>query len=146
MDFAEWREEVPLFGSIPSGPSGTGRYGSTRLPRAIHLTGSPREAYFAVAERTRELGMSFIGHVPLSVTLAEASDAGQKSFEHVADVWEANPLEDIRNTQRIAAVVLNGRYFDRDALDAMLADVERAAAVGYTGRAGQGSVRRARRG
>lgn len=49
--------------------------------------GLPREAYFAVAERTKELGMSFIGHVPLSVTLAEASDAGQKSFEHVSDVW-----------------------------------------------------------
>jgi hypothetical protein len=49
--------------------------------------GLPREAYFAVAERTQELGMSFIGHVPLSVTLVEASDAGQKSFEHVSDVW-----------------------------------------------------------
>lgn len=49
--------------------------------------GLPREAYFAVAERTRELGMSFIGHVPLSVSLAEASDAGQRSFEHVTDVW-----------------------------------------------------------
>lgn len=49
--------------------------------------GLPRKAYFAVAERTRELGMSFIGHVPLSVSLAEASDAGQKSFEHVTDVW-----------------------------------------------------------
>ena len=49
--------------------------------------GLPREAYFAVAERTRELGLSFIGHVPLSVSLAEASDAGQKSFEHVSDLW-----------------------------------------------------------
>jgi hypothetical protein len=51
--------------------------------------GLPREAYFAVAERTQELGMSFIGHVPLSVSLTEASDAGQKSFEHVSDLWAA---------------------------------------------------------
>lgn len=38
---------------------------------------------------------------------------------------EANPLEDIRNTQRIRAVVLNGRLLDRDALDEMLDEVER---------------------
>ena len=34
---------------------------------------------------------------------------------------DANPLEDIRNTQRIAGVVLNGRYLDRQALDELLA-------------------------
>ena len=38
-----------------------------------------------------------------------------------------NPLEDIRNTQKIAAVVLNGRYLDRQALDDLLAAAERAA-------------------
>lgn len=51
--------------------------------------GLSREAYFAAAERTRELGMWSIGQVPLSVSLAEASDAGQKSFEHVSDLWAA---------------------------------------------------------
>jgi imidazolonepropionase-like amidohydrolase len=30
---------------------------------------------------------------------------------------EANPLQDIRNTRRVAAVVLDGRYLDRQALD-----------------------------
>ncbi len=33
---------------------------------------------------------------------------------------DANPLEDIRNTQKINAVILNGRLFDRQALDQML--------------------------
>jgi hypothetical protein len=33
-----------------------------------------------------------------------------------------NPLEDIRNTRRIEAVVLNGRYLDRRTLDALLAE------------------------
>jgi imidazolonepropionase-like amidohydrolase len=33
---------------------------------------------------------------------------------------EANPLEDIRNTRRIAAVMLAGRYLDRAALDELL--------------------------
>ena len=40
---------------------------------------------------------------------------------------DANPLEDIRNTQRINAVVLNGRLFARKALDKMLGEAEGAA-------------------
>jgi imidazolonepropionase-like amidohydrolase len=39
----------------------------------------------------------------------------------------ANPLEDISNTQKITGVVLNGRYFSRADLDKMLARVEIAA-------------------
>lgn len=33
---------------------------------------------------------------------------------------DANPLEDIRHTQRIAGLFFNGRYFDRHALDTLL--------------------------
>jgi imidazolonepropionase-like amidohydrolase len=40
---------------------------------------------------------------------------------------DANPLDDIRNTQKIAAVVANGRYFSRADLDKLLAAVEGAA-------------------
>ena len=40
---------------------------------------------------------------------------------------EADPLADIRNTTRIAAVIANGRLLDRAALDALLADAERRA-------------------
>ena len=40
---------------------------------------------------------------------------------------EANPLENIRNTRRINAVVVNGRLLDRTQLDQMLAEVARAA-------------------
>ena len=39
----------------------------------------------------------------------------------------ANPLEDIANTQKIAGVVVNGRYFNRAELDQMLGRVEAAA-------------------
>jgi imidazolonepropionase-like amidohydrolase len=38
-----------------------------------------------------------------------------------------NPLEDISNTQKIAAVVSNGHYFSRQALDKLLAQVEASA-------------------
>jgi imidazolonepropionase-like amidohydrolase len=49
----------------------------------------------------------------------------------LADVvlLDANPLEDIRNTQKIAGVVVNGRYLSRADLDKMLAGVEQAAAA-----------------
>jgi len=40
---------------------------------------------------------------------------------------DANPLVDIRNTQRINAVVANGRFFDRKALDKMLGEAAGAA-------------------
>lgn len=40
---------------------------------------------------------------------------------------DANPLDDIRNTQKIAGVVANGRYFSRTDLDKMLAGIEQAA-------------------
>jgi hypothetical protein len=45
----------------------------------------PRDAYHAIAARARERGIPFAGHVPASVTHAEASDAGQRSIEHVSD-------------------------------------------------------------
>jgi imidazolonepropionase-like amidohydrolase len=39
----------------------------------------------------------------------------------------ANPLEDIRNTQKISAVIVDGRLFDRAELDRILVKVEAAA-------------------
>ncbi len=40
---------------------------------------------------------------------------------------DANPLDDIGNTQKIAGVIANGRYFSRADLDKMLGGVEAAA-------------------
>src|SRR5262249_42885151 len=47
----------------------------------------------------------------------------------VADLvlLDANPLEDIHNTHKIGAVVLNGRYLDRAALDKLLGEAEAVA-------------------
>jgi imidazolonepropionase-like amidohydrolase len=41
---------------------------------------------------------------------------------------DLNPLENISHTQRIRAVVANGRYFDRAALDGLLSDAKARAA------------------
>ena len=39
-----------------------------------------------------------------------------------------NPLDDIHNTQKIEAVILNGKLLDRAALDSLLGNVQRYAA------------------
>jgi Amidohydrolase family len=49
--------------------------------------------------------------------------------EKIADLvlLDANPLNDIRNTQKISAVIVNGRLLNREVLDDLLAEVEEAA-------------------
>ena len=55
----------------------------------------PRDAVFAIAEEARKQGITFVGHVPDSVRASEASNAGQKSFEHLIGIFEgSSPLED----------------------------------------------------
>ena len=49
----------------------------------------PREAYFAIADEARKQGISFAGHVPSQVKASEASDAGQKSIEHLTGILHA---------------------------------------------------------
>ncbi len=54
----------------------------------------PREAYFAIADEAKKQGLPFAGHVPFSVSVAEASDAGQRSIEHLTGVLaECSPKE-----------------------------------------------------
>ena len=46
----------------------------------------PREAFFAIADESKNQGLTFAGHVPQAVTVEEASDAGQKSIEHLTGI------------------------------------------------------------
>ena len=48
-----------------------------------------RDAYFGIADEAKRKGLTFAGHIPASVSAAEASDAGQKSVEHLLGVFEA---------------------------------------------------------
>ena len=45
--------------------------------------GLARDTYLAIASAAKANGLPFVGHVPSSVTPAEASDLGQKSIEHL---------------------------------------------------------------
>jgi Amidohydrolase family len=59
-----------------------------------------REAYFAIADEAKRRGMPVIGHVPWSVTVAEASNPGQRSMEHLealfADCGKKNGSPELR--------------------------------------------------
>jgi len=54
--------------------------------------------------------------------LNRSNEQGTIAPGHRADLvlLDANPLEDIHNTQKIRAVILKGNYLDRNALDALL--------------------------
>jgi imidazolonepropionase-like amidohydrolase len=49
---------------------------------------TPREAYFAAIQEAHRLALPLSGHVPLTVTPAEASDAGQATIEHAETLFE----------------------------------------------------------
>jgi hypothetical protein len=44
------------------------------------------DAYFAIAEAARKENIRFVGHVPDSISPAQASDAGQSSIEHLTGI------------------------------------------------------------
>lgn len=65
--------------------------------RALHKVGvdfiklhrrTSREAYFGIAQEARALELPFTGHVPMTVTPAQASDAGQTTIEHTETLFE----------------------------------------------------------
>jgi hypothetical protein len=46
----------------------------------------PREAFYAIAAEAKKWGMPIAGHIPMAISASEASDAGQKSDEHLFGV------------------------------------------------------------
>lgn len=81
-----------------------------------------REAYFAIADEAKKLGLPFVGHVPTAITTTEASDAGQKSIEHLGKILEdssgapetirAAQTESIKEADHFAFTTRIGRTYD----------------------------------
>jgi hypothetical protein len=60
-----------------------------------------RAAYFAISEEAKARGIPFEGHVPEAVTAMEASDAGQKSIEHLTKVADGCSREETAITAEL---------------------------------------------
>jgi hypothetical protein len=52
--------------------------------------GIPRDAYFAIVKEAKEEGLPVVGHIPNAITMTEASNAGQKSVEHLGTFLEGS--------------------------------------------------------
>jgi imidazolonepropionase-like amidohydrolase len=63
--------------------------------------------------------------------LHSAKDSGTVEKGKFADLvlLDGNPLDDIRNTRKIRAIILHGKLLDRSALDQLLAEVQSFAAA-----------------
>jgi imidazolonepropionase-like amidohydrolase len=76
--------------------------------------GIPRDAYFALVDETHKQNIPFAGHLPFEIRASEASDAGQRSIEHLTGIAiacskreqdlikELRPLRYIENTNLIS--------------------------------------------
>lgn len=47
-----------------------------------------RDSYFALIDEAQKLGVPVVGHIPMTVSPEEASNAGQQTIEHVATLFE----------------------------------------------------------
>ena len=56
--------------------------------------GLSRESYLAIAEEAKKLKLPFAGHVPVRVTIMDATDAGQHSIEHGIELRGTSTAED----------------------------------------------------
>ncbi len=81
-----------------------------------------RDAYFAIADEARRRNLPFAGHLPDAVQAIEASDAGQKSIEHLSGVLLAcSTEEDELRSRLLAARATSDPALLHDALKLVLA-------------------------
>jgi imidazolonepropionase-like amidohydrolase len=71
----------------------------------------PREAYFAIADEAKKSGVPFAGHIPSAITSIEASDAGQKSIEHLGMTLEESSGQPEKIRAARAVPIKEGDFF-----------------------------------
>jgi imidazolonepropionase-like amidohydrolase len=69
-----------------------------------------RDSFLAIADEAKKQNIPFAGHVPFSVSALEASDAGQKSMEHLWGIYLScsSREEDLRSEMLKGGVNLSG--------------------------------------
>jgi hypothetical protein len=67
-----------------------------------------RDTYFAIASESAKVHLRFVGHVPESISAAEASTVGQRSIEHLSGISLAcSSKEEELRRQRLDAMAKN---------------------------------------
>jgi imidazolonepropionase-like amidohydrolase len=75
----------------------------------IKVYDMPRASYFAIADEAKKQSMPFAGHIPSEVTSFEASDTGQKSFEHLGNILRScSTLDSKAIDERVSATIKPG--------------------------------------
>jgi imidazolonepropionase-like amidohydrolase len=59
-------------------------------------SGVPREAYFAIADESKKVGIPFEGHVPDAIRASEAVASGQRTFEHLIGIFETSSPDETK--------------------------------------------------
>ena len=71
----------------------------------------PRDAYFAIIDQAKRDGIPVVGHVPEAITTTEASDAGQKSIEHLGTILQGcSTIEDELRRLQAAPIPSGGDF------------------------------------
>jgi imidazolonepropionase-like amidohydrolase len=72
----------------------------------------PADAYFAIAEECKTLGIPFAGHIPMVVTAGQASDAGQRTMEHLYGLPYACSSREDELVKRRAEFLKSAKGYD----------------------------------
>jgi imidazolonepropionase-like amidohydrolase len=89
--------------------------------------GLSRDSYFAIVDEAHKLGIPFAGHVPDAIRVEEATDAGQKSIEHLTGVAIGASSEE--DTLFAIKYVASGDFIRRDLRAEATYDESKAAAL-----------------
>ena len=77
----------------------------------------PRDSYFAAIDEAKKQRLTLVGHIPITVTPAEASDAGEATIEHTETLFEGTFTAALQGRKLFEAI----RQFRADEADKLFA-------------------------
>jgi hypothetical protein len=88
-----------------------------------------RNAYFAVADEAKKQKIPFVGHVPIYITVIEASNSGQKSIEHLdfINAFSTREAELMKDAATGVERLKNNPYFGGLVYNVLDTNIARAA-------------------
>jgi imidazolonepropionase-like amidohydrolase len=90
----------------------------------------PKDVYYAIAAEAKSEGIPFVGHVPYALTAAEASDAGQRSLEHLTEVDVGTSTDEAKiKAEELEAVAQKHGYLPEAARLRATFDAAKAASL-----------------